>query len=285
MRLPLAATTLSLLLLAGCGGAKSDSDFPSADQNEPSASTGPSDTTGDGAVPRVDPASAPGVAFGYRYRFGLGADQIASVQQGHARACEELGPDKCRVTGMDFRRNDDDVDASLSLAIDPGVAHRFGEQALANVREAEGKLVDSAVTGRQVRAASRTGEASVEQLEQQLAELQRQIGRTQDPVLLRSLDTRAANLRERIQIRRNADTADRETTTFTTLDLSYTSSAFATGNPDFGSAASGAWGQVKWIAYALFSLLMLLGPWALVGGLIWFAASRLRRGRREIESA
>lgn len=282
MRISLGLAGLTLLLLAGCGARTDPGSSPQGRDSTPGTDTS---TSGDGSVPRIDPAAAPNVAFGYRYSFGLAADQIAPVQQGHARACEELGRERCQVVGMDYRRRDDRVEAELSLAVDPSVAHRFGEQALASVREAEGTLVNSEVTGTPVRPAARDGAAAIEDLERELAELQQRVGQTRDPALQGSLNAQAAALRERIRALRSDQGAVREQLATTNVSLAYSSSPFATGSPDFGGALGGAWGQLKWIAYWLFSLLMLVGPWALAAGLIWLAARRLRRGKAVHEGA
>jgi hypothetical protein len=245
----------------------------------------------DGDVPTppdISPEAAPDVAFGYRYSFGLAADQIAPVQQRHARLCEELGPERCKVTGMTYRRsNEDDGRAELKLALEPGLAHRFGERALDGVREAEGKLVDSQVTGTDVGTGIRAGTRTIAQLEEELAELEKRIAAGGSTGTLRDLRAEAEGVRDRIRLLRGTRGEARERLATTPMTLSYASGAYVSGKPDFGGALSAAWEQTKWIAYGLFTLLMVLLPWLVLGGLVWLVARRLRRrgGGQPVEAA
>jgi hypothetical protein len=236
--------------------------------------------------PDISPEAAPDVAFGYRYSFGLAADQIAPVQQRHARLCEELGPERCKVTGMTYRRsNEDDVRAELSLALEPGLAHRFGERALDGVREAEGKLVDSQVTGTDVGTGIRAGTRTIAQLEEQLAELETHIAAGGSVGTLRDLRAEADVLRGQIRSLRGSRGEARERLATTPMTFSYASGAFVSGKPDFGGALATAWEQAKWIAYGLFTMLMVLLPWLVLGGLVWLAVRRLRRRARKAGAA
>src|SRR4051812_15014720 len=53
--------------------------------------------------PEISPPAAPGVAFNYRYAFRLPANRIGQIQEEHAAACEKLGAERCRITGMLYR--------------------------------------------------------------------------------------------------------------------------------------------------------------------------------------
>lgn len=102
---------------------------------------------GDGG-PNIAVTAAPGVAFNYRYSFRLQNNQIASIQEQHAAACEELGIDRCRITGMRYRLvNATDVSAMLEFKLDPAIARSFGRDAGQLVTEAEGMLVDAEISG------------------------------------------------------------------------------------------------------------------------------------------
>lgn len=310
MRVSLATTGLIALLLAGCSGAREDETLsaqsePAATRDSasnmsadvqvrsPTAAVENSDPLAPGlqpingdvpTPPDISPEAAPDVAFGYRYSFGLAADQIAPVQQRHARLCEELGPERCKVTGMTYRRsNEDDVRAELSLALEPGLAHRFGERALDSVREAEGKLVDSQVTGTDVGTGIRASTRTIAQLEEQLAELEAKIAAGGSTGTLRDLRAEAESLRGQIRSLRGSRGEARERLANTPMTLSYASGAYVSGNPDFGGALATAWEQAKWLAYGLFMILMVLLPWLALGGLVWLAV-RARRLRREREA-
>lgn len=102
----------------------------------------------DQASPNVSPTAAPGVAFDYRYRFGLPDARITAAQEAHATACETLGIAKCRITGMTFDLDERDrVSASLALSIDAALARGFGKQAIGEVDRAGGRLRSAAITG------------------------------------------------------------------------------------------------------------------------------------------
>ena len=102
----------------------------------------------DSLTPDVSPTAAPGVAFDYRYRFGLPDARISSAQEAHATACETLGIAKCRITGMTYDLDERDrVSASLTLSMDAALARGFGKQAIVAVDEAGGRLRSVAITG------------------------------------------------------------------------------------------------------------------------------------------
>lgn len=116
-------------------------------------------------TPNVSPTAALGVAFDYRYRFGLQDAKITAAQEAHAAACEKLGIDRCRITGMTFDLDERDrVSASLALSIDAALARGFGKQAIGEVDRAGGRLRSAAIIGEEQKptldaAAAREGEA------------------------------------------------------------------------------------------------------------------------------
>jgi cell division septum initiation protein DivIVA len=312
MRISLALTGLTFLLLAGCSQAPDDRERTtttdsdpaapalerSADMNASTSAPTTADTRGNPdplsplpepgspeSPPDVSPDAAPDVAFGYRYRFGLAADRVSQVQQRHARLCDELGAERCRVTGMTYRsRNEKDVRAELHLAVEPGLAHRFGERALDSVREAEGKLVDSEVTGKDVGSGIRTSTRTIAQLEEELAELEARIARGGSVGTLRDLRAEAESLRARIRALREDRGDKREQLATTPISFTYESGAFVGGTPDFGGVMATAWEQVKWLGYGVFALFMLLLPWLVGGYLVWALLKALGRRRRAIEA-
>ena len=86
------------------------------------------------AAPGIVPTAAPGVAFNYRYGFRLPAQHIAAVQRQHAAACEKLGIDRCRITGMHYRLvNDRDIEGMLAFKLDPMIARKFGSSLKASM--------------------------------------------------------------------------------------------------------------------------------------------------------
>ncbi|MFN3727789.1 MAG: DUF4349 domain-containing protein [Allosphingosinicella sp.] len=284
-------TTGLVLVLAGCGAEQSDQDIRAERGGAENASAAadvdlesprelvvpPSPRSGSN-VPEVRPEAAPDVAFGYSYNFGIAADRIAGVQQRHARTCEELGTSRCRITGMTYRRSgEDSVEAQLKLALDPRLAHRFGENALAAVQEAEGELVDSEITGTDVGTGIRRDTRSIADLQEELRILEQRIaapGRDEAKIRLRE---QAEQLRRQIRMLEDNRADQRDALATTPVTLAYSSSAYNAGRPDFGGAADKAWDQVLWGGYMLFVLLSLLAPWLLAAGLVWLAVRAVRK--------
>jgi hypothetical protein len=170
--MPLIALSAALLLSA-CAEQKSEE--AAADQNANAESVGPA----------ISGAAAPGVAFRYDYAFTLPGQSISQVQQQHAAACQNLGPSRCRVTGIAYDQpGEDQVSARLDLLLAPDLAHRYANEGIAAVERAEGKLDNAHVTGENAGDAillsqsdSAANEAEIARLEARLA-AKRRAGRT-----------------------------------------------------------------------------------------------------------
>lgn len=150
------ATIAIVLALAACDKPAEDRSFDARE-----AAPAMADAAGEAppAGPNVGPTAAPGVAFNYRYDFRLEAPRIAEVQERHAQACEKLGIDRCRITGMSYQLiNDRDIAGMLAFKLDPSLARQFGKDGVAAVTQAEGMLVRSEISG--VDAGSAIGAAT-----------------------------------------------------------------------------------------------------------------------------
>ncbi len=144
------------LALVGCGERQADetaASSPAADAAAESVEGGsaPAARSTDEETPGVSISSAPGVAFDYSYSFELDDGIISKVQQEHAEACEILGTARCRIVDVRYQLNDEKrVEAQTQFALDPGIARRFGADAIASVEKAEGVLADASVAGEDV---------------------------------------------------------------------------------------------------------------------------------------
>jgi len=88
------------------------------------------------------------IAFNYRYGFALAADDIDDLQETHAAACERVGVERCRITGLHYHVGPSgEVSADLSVALAPPVARRFGRQAIAAAEATGGVLTGADVDG------------------------------------------------------------------------------------------------------------------------------------------
>lgn len=151
----LSMMTASLALtaaLAGCSKAppreRSDEALEAVPPRAPAAADMAAEGTQAFSPPAIGPTAAPGVAFNYRYDFRLDSTKIGPVQEKHAAACEALGVDRCRITGMSYRLVDDrDIAGMLAFKLEPALAREFGKKGIAAVTEAEGMLVRSEISG------------------------------------------------------------------------------------------------------------------------------------------
>ena len=139
--------TIAIVVVAGCSQQepqRSEEDLRTFDVQEPPPPASPSAERAPGIVP----TAAPGVAFNYRYGFGLPDANISVAQEAHAAACEKLRLNRCRITGMTYRLDDRDrVEGTLNLTVDPLLARAFGRDAIAIVEKQEGRLRYAEITG------------------------------------------------------------------------------------------------------------------------------------------
>lgn len=262
-----------LLASAACGGPSPDREHsgssPKTSYQSERAADESSESRVAPAAPAIAPTAAPGVAFNYRYAFRLPANRIAQVQEGHAQACEKLGIDRCRITGMLYRLvNDRDIEGQLSFKLDPGLARVFGKQGIEAVTRAAGMLVESEITGEDVgsRIASTTRsqgdvQSELEKVEQQLA---RAGLKSQERA---ELQARAGQLRDSLRSLKAGKADDQEALARTPVVYQYGSGDLAPGF-DKGSpilrALENAWDNVIAGLATIIMILVTLLPWALV---------------------
>ncbi len=149
MKMKLLAGVMALALV-GCSEQSSED----AAVSETSAAESPAaaEAAADDVVaPRIGIEAAPGVAFDYAYTFRLTDNRISKVQEDHAAACETLGVQRCRIVDVRYQLSDEKlVEAQTQFKLDPGIARRFGANAIASVEKAEGVLADASVAGEDV---------------------------------------------------------------------------------------------------------------------------------------
>ncbi len=174
MKMRLLAGVMALALV-GCSQQSSED----AAVSETSATESPvaAEAAADDVVaPRIGIEAAPGVAFDYAYTFRLTDNRISKVQEEHAAACETLGVQRCRIVDVRYQLSDERlVEAQTQFKLDPGIARRFGANAIASVEKAEGVLADASVAGEDVgteilasQQRSAGSEAEIARLEERL---------------------------------------------------------------------------------------------------------------------
>jgi hypothetical protein len=297
MRYALLTTTCLTMLLAGCGKPVDDRPYQPDRASSMSNSAAVSDAAPPGRGPQgealapseiapgVDVTAAPGVAFNYAYAFRLPAQNIKDAQEAHAAACEKLGPQHCRITGMLYRLiGENNIVGAIEFKLDPTLARAFGKQGIDAIVKADGKLVDAQITGVDAGAAIKTLDGQRQQAEAELQRLDRELSRTDLKTTERAeLQRQRAALAARLQ-EVKTDTGDREESLATTpVSFRYESGAAVRGFD--GSAPITSAGNVfldsaqvtLGVVLTLLAALAPPGAILLVAFLIW---RRFRPRRR-----
>ena len=266
----------AILVATGCSRSDREQESPrrtqSFDVSEEKAS-----------APGVDVTAAPGVAFNYRYAFRLPGNRIAQVQEAHAQACEKLGLDRCRITGMRYRLvNQKDIEAMLALRLDPAIARSFGKSATEVVSKADGMLVDQEISGEDVGSRIKAATRSEAQLRSDLAEIESQLTtmRANDP-RRGELVARADELRSQIRSLGQSKSEGEDALAGTPMVFDYGSGSVIPGfdvrSPIREAFQDAGDNLVTGFAVILVILITLI-PWALLAGLlVWLIRYARRR--------
>lgn len=174
MKMKLLAGVMALALV-GCSE-KASEDASVSDPTSTASPAAAEETADATAAPRIGVEAAPSVAFDYAYTFRLADDRISKVQEEHAAACETLGVQRCRIVDVRYQLTDEKlVEAQTQFKLDPGIARKFGANAIASVEKAEGVLADASVAGEDVgteilasQQRSAGSEAEIARLEERL---------------------------------------------------------------------------------------------------------------------
>ncbi|WP_118857918.1 DUF4349 domain-containing protein [Sphingomonas mesophila] len=231
------------------------------------------------AAPGIVPTAAPGVAFTYSYGFQLADPAISAAQEEHAAACEKLGLERCRITGMTYRLDERDrVEGTLKLAIDPLLARSFGRDAIAVVQRRDGALRYTEIEGEDQNpaledAARREGGASVE-----IARLEAALRTAKGDEERVALRQQLRELRDQVEQAQAQETTAEAKIRRTPMNFTYLGGAsgrgFAGENP-----VREAWylfvDSVAMMVGFLLKALAVLLPWALlIALLVMLARSR-----------
>ena len=275
MRISAILVLSGLAVLAGCS--RSDRDY------EPPTRTESMDVREEPAsVPGVDVTAAPGVAFNYRYAFRLPGNRISAVHEAHAQACEKLGLDKCRITGMRYRLvNQKDIQAMLALRLDPAIARGFGKNATEIVSKADGMLVDQEISGEDVGSRIKAATRSESELRSDLAAVEAQLAtiRANDP-RRGELVARADELRTQIRSLGRTRTQGEEALAGTPMVFNYGSGSVIPGfdvrSPVREAFQDAGDNLVNGFAIILVILITLI-PWVLLAVLLGWLFHYARR--------
>ena len=233
--------------------------------------------------PDLDPETAPGVAFDYRYSFRLEADRVAEAQQEHQRLCGRYGP-RCRITGMDYRAaNEDDVEAMLSFLVDPAIAGQFGRESVRAVTAADGELTESDIQGTEIGTSLKANTGNLDELEAELERVEARLAvRNLRGRERARLDEERQSLRRQIAELRSVTGEQEQALATTPILFRYGSGDLAPGPARAATlgeaterAADNFLGGLKTLAI----IFVTLSPWALTGFLLWAGFRFVRRRR------
>jgi hypothetical protein len=264
------------------GGGTSSSSASNSAEATSDLSSAPAERAGAaGAGPNVSPTAAPGVAFNYSYAFRLEAQRIAQVQEQHAALCEQLGTNRCRITGMLYRvRNESDIEARLSFKLDPSIARRFGREGVNLVTRAEGMLVESEITGTDVGSTIRQAGRSIAQMNEDLRRLEARLAGRLSQGERENLEYQAQQLRDSIRAAQENRQDAQESLATTPMTFVYGSGdlvpGFDTRRPIRDALDQAGRNFIDGVA-VLFVVAVTLLPWALLALLIWLAIRFVRR--------
>lgn len=290
-RISLSLIALLAASVAACDNAPSNDRAPAASETGTMANSmnfegAPADAVAapraviQGAGPEIRPETAPDVAFAYNYAFRLAAARVAEAQQEHQRLCERLTIDRCRITGMTYRAaNETDVEATLSLSVDPSVAAQFGRESVQAVLNADGSLAGSETRGTDVGSSLRASGRNLSDLRARLQRTELRL-RAAGNDEKGQLEYEAQTLRQQIaQLEASRETESRSLAT-TPMIFRYGSGNLAPGPaeaPSLREAVSDTGADFMTSLTILLVVLIRLLPWALAGLLIWGVIAFLRR--------
>ena len=283
-RLMGATAVIAALSLAACSQPQEATDTSA------SPSEGVTETAADAAAPeagastvRVDPVSAPGVAFTFAASFRLPDDAVTEAQSRHVAACAALGQARCRVRDIDDEQSEDGpVSGKLSLLVDPMIARTLMNDAERAVADLDGSLLDSRINGTELASGIARSQADSARMGGDLARIE---GRLAAPGLSRAererLTAQANQLRGAIDDAAQSRMADEDRLASTPLEFRYeghTGIAGIDSNRPFASAFAASADSFVAMLTVLLTLFGVLLPWATIPaaftGIWWFARRR-----------
>ena len=154
------ACGVAAMLLVGCSKAPEDSDIG----------------------PQLGNTTASDLAFTYAYSLTLPARAIDRVQEAHAAACESLGQQRCRITGMTYTVDGaGHVYASLSARVASPLARRFGRDAITAAEREGATLTGSNIGGSEAAQEDADAGMLANQAQIDLARIDKELARSDLP--------------------------------------------------------------------------------------------------------
>ena len=246
--------------LAGCSQQQSDTMADTVDTFDASS------------PPSVNPTAAPGVAWRYDTAYRLPDDRIGPVQEEHAATCEALGVARCRITGLSYTVDEQDtVEARLEVKLEPTIAREFGKRATVTVRQADGRLISTELTGEDVATQMTAANDHRRTAATELADVERQLARSDLEDRERTaLRERAAELRRALKEARGSIQSGAAQLAVTPMTLRYYGRGGIPGfteNPVRAAWALFVTSAVLLVGFVLKAVAVLL-PWGVLLALL-----------------
>ncbi len=226
------------------------------------------------------------IAYSYALSLELPAKRLAEVQRAHAAACDAMGASRCQILNSSRNATDSDAGgATLELRIIPSEARAFQAKLETTTSSAGGKLLESAVSGEDLTRQTIDADASLKAkrtLRDRLqALLEHRDGRLAD---LLAVERALSDAQQQLDSATGTLAELRQRVGFSKMTVSYRSEqalGSATARP-LGEAWADATTVLSHSLATMLTLAIIIVPWALVLGGLFFAA---RAWRRRVKAA
>ena len=241
-----AMTVMACVLVAACSKAP----------DSQGGTTGSSD-----AGPDLGGRAAAGVAFTYAYSLVMPGDDIAELQETHASACERLGPDRCRITGLHYTvAQSGRIDADLAMTVAAPIARRFGREGVLAAEKAGAVLAGVTIGGTEVATQAAADTRAATEATGERARIQADLRRPQTAAARAELMRRDTELAAQARTASADAAAARESIANTPVSFDYESGRGAGLANRVREAGEAAAASTAVTLTVLLSALATLGP-------------------------
>lgn len=242
-------------------------------------------------TPSKVPITIPKLAYAYALTYLLPGDKIAATQDAHRDMCEEMGPARCQLLGLERGIGDEQSNrAALKLRVATSEARRFQILLERDVTEAGGRTENAKIATDEVSKQIVDTEARVRQRELLVARLTEMLRKRQGkPADLLEAERSVTQAQEELDQAKSWLSELQGRVAMSEFDIHYGAiapSATTEGvGAQLGEAVQGS-GAVFLIGLRfVLSLAIYLLPWLLLIGLPVFALRALRKRNLAIEKA
>lgn len=285
MRASLLPLLSALALLAGCS-AEESAHQPTSDQAVQAVDTAPAATRAADA-PTAIAVNLPQLAYVYALAFTLPGERVAALQDAHLALCEQMGPARCQLIGLQRGSGDGArSEASLKLRVATADARRFDQALNRAATDAGGRALDTQVTAEDVSKAMVDAQARIDQRTLLVERLTQLLRTRQGKVAeLVEAERRVAEAQEELDQARGWLNTLRGRVALSSFDIRYQAIApvASAGSVVAGIAEAVVGSGATFLLgmHGLITLAIYLLPWAAIFALGVWVARRLRPARAQ----